>query len=138
MWLGTVEADGPLLEIVSGAAPASGLFLARRRVARDSNVTPCIPPSSAPWLTTSRAVILFRSQKCAYFAGLQTAREGYIARVQRRRVVLEAPWIFIAAMVTRIGFGAQVLQVRWYICLPRTRGPSAHPPQLQTSSRSRR
>jgi hypothetical protein len=67
------------------------------------------------WLDQSRTLLLFRRRKWADFAARQVASAGYLAAVlEQRLLAADAPWLFLAALVARVGLGKEIVTISWH------------------------
>jgi hypothetical protein len=95
-----------------------------------------IPVGAHRWLTTPHTLLLFRTSDSAERASELTAEHRYQAIVFQRYLLLEAPWLFVAALVASLDIGAEVLAIHWEGPPRQPRLRSAMGPEWWTKARS--
>jgi hypothetical protein len=67
-------------------------------------------------------LLLFRKREHATSANEYSERCGYQTTVFERYLLIEAPWLFVAALVTVSGLDLEVVAIHWELTAPGDQG----------------
>jgi hypothetical protein len=110
----TEKGEHRLTETLEALSDAVRILVARSRTTgKATKAHGAGPPGARAWLESPPSVLLFRTSKDARIAGDETVRHGYKIALFQRYLVIEAPWLFVAALAAGFGLGAEIQSIHW-------------------------
>ena len=104
--------DEVLTETLTALTEASGILTGGPKAGR-RRAPGGLGPGIERWLCDPPTLLLFRTSQCATLASEQVIRRGFGAWLFQRYLLVEAPWLFVAALLASIGLEAELVAIHW-------------------------